>query len=112
MAVRRVGRLSISVFALFVAVSAHAQPQVETPAEVVAPLVATPLASPNPVLGSDDKTHLVYEFVLVNMAGSILTIEKVETLDAAADRAAARGATNFAFQPRSETKTGTSCTPP
>jgi hypothetical protein len=26
--------------------------------EVVTPLVATPIASPNPVLGADDKVHL------------------------------------------------------
>ena len=83
MPIRRVGRLSISVFALFVALSARAPSRAETAAEVVAPLVATPLTSPNPVLGADDKTHLVYEFVLVNMAGSVLTVEKIETLDAA-----------------------------
>ena len=38
--------------------------------DVVTPLVATPLASPNPVLGSDDRTHLAYEIVLMNMAPS------------------------------------------
>ena len=36
--------------------------------EVVTPLVATPIASPNPVLGADDKVHLAYEMVLLNMA--------------------------------------------
>jgi hypothetical protein len=50
--------------------------------DVVTPLVATPLASPDPVLGSGDKTHLVYEIVLMNMAPSPVTVEKVETLDA------------------------------
>ena len=50
--------------------------------DVVTPLVATPLASPNPVLGSDDRTHLAYEIVLMNMAPSAVTVEKVETLDA------------------------------
>lgn len=50
--------------------------------DVVSPLVATPLAPPNPVLGSDDKIHLAYELVLMNMAPSTVSIEKVETLDA------------------------------
>lgn len=52
-------------------------------AEVVAtPLVATPIAPPNPVLGSDGKIHLAYEIVLMNMAPSAVTVEKIETLDA------------------------------
>jgi hypothetical protein len=50
--------------------------------DVVTPLVATPLAAPNPVLGADDKTHLAYEIVLTNIAPSTVSIEKVETLDA------------------------------
>jgi hypothetical protein len=50
--------------------------------DVVTPLVATPLASPNPVLGSDDKTHLAYEIVLMNIAPGTVAIDKIETLDA------------------------------
>lgn len=50
--------------------------------DVVTPLVAMPIAQPNPVLGADDKTHLAYEFMLMNMAPSIVEIETVETLDA------------------------------
>ena len=46
------------------------------------PLVATPIAPPNPVLGSDGKIHLAYEIVLMNMAPSAVTVEKIETLDA------------------------------
>ncbi len=46
------------------------------------PLVATPIAPPNPVLGSDGKVHLAYEIVLMNMAPSAVTVEKIETLDA------------------------------
>jgi murein DD-endopeptidase MepM/ murein hydrolase activator NlpD len=53
--------------------------------DVVTPLVAMPLAEPNPALGADDKIHLAYEFVLMNMAPGVVTIEKVETLDAASD---------------------------
>jgi hypothetical protein len=52
------------------------------PGEVVTPLVATPIASPNPVLGADDKVHLAYEMVLLNMAPGELNLKKIETLDA------------------------------
>ena len=51
--------------------------------DVVTPLVATPLTSPNPVLGADDKVHLAYEIVLVNMAPGDIGLKKIETLDAA-----------------------------
>ena len=51
--------------------------------DVVSPLVATPLTSQNPVLGADDKVHLAYEIVLVNMAAADIGLKKVETLDAA-----------------------------
>ena len=50
--------------------------------DVVSPLIATPLTSPNPVLGADDKVHLAYEIVLVNMAPADIGLKKVETLDA------------------------------
>lgn len=50
--------------------------------DVVSPLVAMPLAAPNPVLASDDKVHLAYEIVLLSMAGAPITLKKVETLDA------------------------------
>ena len=36
--------------------------------DAVTPLVAMPLAEPNPALGADDKIHLAYEFALMNMA--------------------------------------------
>ncbi len=53
--------------------------------DAVTPLVAMPLAEPNPALGADDKIHLAYEFALMNMAPGMVTIEKIETLDAAGD---------------------------
>jgi hypothetical protein len=55
------------------------------PAVVMSPLVATPIAPPNPVLGADDKVHLAYELVLINMAPGEIDLKKVETLDAASD---------------------------
>jgi hypothetical protein len=51
--------------------------------EVLAPLVAMPIAPPNPVLGADDRVHLVYEIVFINMGRTETTLNSVETLDAA-----------------------------
>jgi hypothetical protein len=63
----------------------HAEAQAMPVDAVATPLVATPLASPNPVLGSDAKTHLAYELVLMSMAASPVSIDKIETLDADSD---------------------------
>ena len=57
----------------------------ESAEDVLSPLVATPVASPDPVLGADGKTHLAYEIVLMNIASSAVAIDKVETIDAAND---------------------------
>jgi hypothetical protein len=73
------------VFALGLGLSTLVQRHIAVaaePEEVVSPLVATPLTSPNPVLGADDKVHLAYEIVLVNMAPGDIGLKKVETLDA------------------------------
>ena len=59
-----------------------AKAQTASAEDVVSPLVATPIASPNPVLGSDDRTHLAYEIVLVNMSSDTVALKKVEALDA------------------------------
>jgi hypothetical protein len=50
--------------------------------DVLSPLVGIPVTSPNPVLGADNKTHLPYEIVLVNMASGSVSLRKIETLDA------------------------------
>ena len=50
--------------------------------DVLSPLVGIPVATPNPVLGADDKTHLPYEIVLMNMAAGSVRLKKVETLNA------------------------------
>ncbi len=73
----------IGLFLAFIAAPASARAETVGAEEVVSPLVATPIASPNPVLGSDAKIHLAYEIVLMSMASGKVTIEKVETLDAA-----------------------------
>lgn len=51
--------------------------------EVLSPLVAMPIAQPHPVLAADDKQHLAYELVLLNLAGTAVALKKVEALDAA-----------------------------
>jgi hypothetical protein len=51
----------------------------ESPAaEIVSPLVATPIAPPNPVLGADARRHLVYEIVLMDIGGSAIALKKIE----------------------------------
>jgi hypothetical protein len=72
----------IATLVIAFGVAGAAQAGVEQAAVVAAPLVATPTASPNPVTGSDGKTHLAYEFVLMNMAPGAVSLEKIETLDA------------------------------
>src|SRR6266508_1225374 len=72
------GRL-LTVTMLAVAAPALA----ESPApEIVSPLVATPIAPPNPVLGADARRHLVYEIVLMDIGGSAIALKKIEVLDA------------------------------
>src|SRR5438874_11260871 len=45
-------------------------------------LVAWPIASPQPVLASDGKVHLVYELFVMNVSSSVMTLDRLETLDA------------------------------
>ncbi len=80
---RTSGFLSILVAMMFAFSAPAARSETVAATDVVAPLVVAPLASPNPVLGSDGLTHLAYEFTLMSMASSGVTIQKVETLDAA-----------------------------
>ena len=79
-------RRCLLFFALALSLSTLAQQLLAAaiqPEDVVSPLVVMPLTSPNPVLGADDKVHLAYEIVLVNMAPGDIRLKKVETLDAA-----------------------------
>jgi len=76
------GRLVTAVAMLAAAAPALA----ESPApEIVSPLVATPIAPPNPVLGADARRHLVYEIVLMDIGGSAIALKKIEVLDANGD---------------------------
>ncbi len=74
------GRCTLFVVAIGVALGSAPAVLAE---DVLAPLVAMPVAPPQPVLASDDQQHLAYELVLLNMAGTPVALKKVETLDAA-----------------------------
>jgi hypothetical protein len=50
-------------------------------------LVAWPIASPHPVLCTDDKTHLVYELLVMNVSSSAMMLDRLDTLDASRDDA-------------------------
>src|SRR5678816_3948096 len=48
-------------------------------------LVAWPIASPQPVLCTEDKMHLVYELLVMNVSASAMMLDRLETLDASKD---------------------------
>jgi hypothetical protein len=50
-------------------------------------LVAWPIASPQPVPGTDDKIHLVYELLVMNVSSSAMMLDRLETLDASKEDA-------------------------
>src|SRR4029077_5844756 len=50
-------------------------------------VVAWPIASPQPVLCTDGKIHLVYELLVMNVSSSAMTLDRLETLDAPKDDA-------------------------
>src|SRR2546430_16070599 len=64
--------------------SAQAASQPQQPDMPIAwtSLVAWPIASPQPVLCTDDKTHLVYELLVMNVSASDMMLDRLETLDA------------------------------
>jgi hypothetical protein len=46
-------------------------------------LIASPLATPHPVVGADDRRHLVYELQLINVTSAAVTVTEVKTVDSA-----------------------------
>lgn len=48
-------------------------------------LVAWPIASPQPVLCTDDKIHLAYELLVMNVSSSAMTLDRLDTLDGSKD---------------------------
>jgi hypothetical protein len=69
------------------AVAAPAAPAVPAaaPEPVLTPVVAEVPVAPVPVLGEDERTHLVYELALVNFTPTPATVERVETLGPAGE---------------------------
>jgi hypothetical protein len=61
--------------------SAPVAAETTTAEEVLAPLVAMPVAQPRPAFAADAKQHLAYDLVLLNLAGTPVALKKVEALD-------------------------------
>ena len=51
--------------------------------DVFTPLVASVLAPPQPVLGDDDRIHIVYELFVTNPTTSVMQLDAIETLASA-----------------------------
>ena len=51
--------------------------------EVLSSLALRPISIPNPVAGSDGRTHLAYELVASNASKLFLTLDRVELVDPA-----------------------------
>jgi hypothetical protein len=78
------GLFAIVAMLTAVAPASHATAQ-SAALEIVSPLVATPIAPPNPVLGADARRHLVYEILLMDIGGGAIALKKIEALDASGD---------------------------
>ncbi len=50
-------------------------------------VVAWPIASPQPVLCTDDKILLLYELLIMNISSSAMMLDRLEALDASKDDA-------------------------
>ena len=61
---------------------AGAQDTEKVPPPVWTSLVATPITSARPVLGADGRIHLTYELLVTNVSPSVMTFDRLETLDA------------------------------
>jgi hypothetical protein len=49
--------------------------------EVVSTITARTLATPDPVLGADNRIHLAYELLISNPSNLFITLDKVEAVD-------------------------------
>ena len=63
----------------------HVSPTATQP-DVASGLIASPIATPHPVVAADGKRHLVYELQLINAAEVAVTVDRVETVDARSGR--------------------------
>jgi hypothetical protein len=54
--------------------------------DVLTGLIASPLATPHPVVAADGRRHLVYELQLINSTSAAVTLLEVQTVDPATGR--------------------------
>ena len=76
---------AVCVVSAIVAVSslpASSAAPVRAPREEYTFLVATPLSSPHPVLGADDRIHVVYGLFVFNPTRSVMRLKELQILDA------------------------------
>ncbi len=80
---RSIPSLSGVACLLFLSLPVPAGAQSILPGEVFSSLAVHPISDPNPVLGADGRVHLVYELMVDNPGHGFVTIDKVESIDAA-----------------------------
>ncbi|HTR74201.1 MAG TPA: M23 family metallopeptidase [Solirubrobacterales bacterium] len=74
-------RLPLVALILVSAVFAMGGPAaVAAPREVLTPVVGNAIASPEPVLASNDRRELAYELQLINRTESVVTVRRLEAL--------------------------------
>jgi hypothetical protein len=56
------------------------RPPAAEPTEQLTPVIGNPIASPEPVLGSNGRRELAYELQLINRSNSTVTVHKLEAL--------------------------------
>src|SRR5260370_13145026 len=76
------------ILSCFLSADAISKPQQPDMPIAWTSVVAWPIASPQPVLCTDDKIHLVYELLVMNVSSSAMTLDGLETLDAPRNDAA------------------------
>src|SRR6266576_3929578 len=77
----------IAILSWLFSAQAISKPQQPDVPVVWTSLVAWPIASPQPVLCTDDKIHLVYELLVMNVSASAMMLDRLEALDASKDGA-------------------------
>jgi hypothetical protein len=75
------------ILSCFLSAQAISKPQQLNMPVAWTSLVAWPIASPQPVLCTDDKIHLVYELLVMNVSSSTMALDRLEMLDASKDDA-------------------------
>lgn len=77
----------IAILSCFFSAQSISKPQQPDIPVAWTSLVAWPIASPQPVLCTDDKIHLVYELLVMNVSASAMMLDRLKALDASKDDA-------------------------